>query len=451
MNKLKEDRVTWKEKISYVVVNLGNIPITTLISSYLLIFYTNVCGLNPAACATLFLIARILDGLNDPFVGFCLDHLPNTKYGHFRPPLIVGTFLCCLNFLLLWFGPMMATGGKLVIAYISYLLIGVLFPVMDISLNSMLPVMTTDMNERNSLSAIKGFFYMIGVLAIGVAAPIILGDTSNKAGYIRLVLIVTAVVLIFSVVGTAGLKERVHPEPGKRYGVKDLFKILGEKPVWSTFLSALVYMVGFTIMNTVNTYYFTYVLGNFKLFSVVSMVQTIAIFPPMLLLGKLINKFGKKKLYIAGLATFGIFPLIRILNITSVPLLMAATILIGLGQGICMPLTYGIQADNTDYIEVKTGQRAEGAVASLSSFITKFAMGVGGAIPGYLLAYAGFNATAAVQNDAVNTVITFCLAVVPAICCLAGTLIFGKFYPITKEKLEEQVKVLENRRNQKAE
>ena len=43
----------------------------------------------------------------------------------------------------------MATSGKLAIAYISYLLIGVLFPVMDISLNSMLPVMTTDMDQAS--------------------------------------------------------------------------------------------------------------------------------------------------------------------------------------------------------------------------------------------------------------------------------------------------------------
>lgn len=126
---MNQDKVTLKEKISYVFVNLGNIPITTLISSYLLIFYTTVCGMNPAACATLFLIARILDGLNDPLVGFIIDHLPNTKYGHFRPSLIIGTILCSLNYLLLWFGPMMASAGKLAIAYVSYLLIGVLFPI----------------------------------------------------------------------------------------------------------------------------------------------------------------------------------------------------------------------------------------------------------------------------------------------------------------------------------
>ena len=48
----------------------------------------------------------------------------------------------------------------------SYLLIGVLFPVMDISLNSMLPVMTTDMEERNMLSSLKGVVYMVGMFGL---------------------------------------------------------------------------------------------------------------------------------------------------------------------------------------------------------------------------------------------------------------------------------------------
>ena len=58
---MNHDKIRMREKLSYAAVNFGNIPIMTLINGYLLIFYTNICGLSPAACATLFLIARILD------------------------------------------------------------------------------------------------------------------------------------------------------------------------------------------------------------------------------------------------------------------------------------------------------------------------------------------------------------------------------------------------------
>lgn len=436
---IMNDKVTLKEKVSYAMVNLGNIPIQTILGSYLLIFYTNVVGLSPASCATLFLIARIMDGLNDPFVGFAIDHMPTTKYGHFRPTLIIGTVLCSLNFLLLWFGPMMAASGKLVIAYVTYLLIGVLFPVMDISLNSMLPVMTTDMNERNALSSLKGFVYMLGMFGVNMIAPIIIGNTSEKEGYIKLIVMATLVIVVFSIVGTLGLKERVQAEPGKsKYGLKDLFRILGQRPVAVTFLSSLVYMVGSFVMNTALAYFFTYVIGNLALISVVSIVQLVALLPATIIVGVLIQKIGKKKSYILGLVLIGVVPLIRLIDVTNIPILMAATAVTGFASGLCMPLTYGIQADNTDYVEVKMGYRAEAAVAALSSFITKCGMGIGGAIPGYLLAAAGFDATAQSQPAEVKTAVIACAIIIPAVLSVAGAAIFGLGYSLTKEKLIEQ-------------
>ena len=155
-------------------------------------------------------MARIADGINDPFVGFLIDRLPNTKWGHFRPPLVIGALLCALNFSLLWFGPLYAPVFKLGIAYITYLLLGVLFPITDISLNSMLPVMTTDMKERTSLSTIKGAVYMIGMMGLNVAAPLIIKDINQSQGYVKLIIISIIIVVMFSVLGTLGIKERVN-------------------------------------------------------------------------------------------------------------------------------------------------------------------------------------------------------------------------------------------------
>lgn len=429
------------------MANFGNIPIMTLINGYLLIFYTNICGLSPAACATLFLIARFLDAINDPLVGFIIDHLPTRKMGHFRPTLILGTILCSVNFLLLWFGPMLSTSGKLAIAYVSYILLGVLFPVMDISLNSLLPVMTEDMKERNSLSTIKGLAYVIGALVIGVAAPLILGDTSNKQGYINLVLIMTAVIFFFSIIGTMGVKERVKPQMENSYSVKELFKILSQKPVYITFLAVLLYSIGSNIVNAANTYFYTYIFEDLTLASIITLITCVAVFPATMVIGNLIGRFGKKKMYAIGLALAGLAPIIRLLDVRSIPLLIVSVLIAGIGAGFAAPLNYGIQADNTDYIEVSMGIRAEGAVASLSSFVSKCAMGIGGAIPGYLLQLAGFDSKAAVQNDDVINVIVLCVLILPAIVNVVAIVIFSKGYPITKEKLNEQTYLLREKRS----
>ena len=444
---MNQDKIKMREKLSFAMANFGNIPIMTLINGYLLIFYTNICGLSPAACATLFLIARFLDAINDPLVGFIIDHLPTRKMGHFRPTLILGTILCSVNFLLLWFGPMLSTSGKLAIAYVSYILLGVLFPVMDISLNSLLPVMTEDMKERNSLSTIKGLAYVIGALVIGVAAPLILGDTSNKQGYINLVLIMTAVIFFFSIIGTMGVKERVKPQMENSYSVKELFKILSQKPVYITFLAVLLYSIGSNIVNAANTYFYTYIFEDLTLASIITLITCVAVFPATMVIGNLIGRFGKKKMYAIGLALAGLAPIIRLLDVGSIPLLIVSVLIAGIGAGFAAPLNYGIQADNTDYIEVSMGIRAEGAVASLSSFVSKCAMGIGGAIPGYLLQLAGFDSKAAVQNDDVINVIVLCVLILPAIVNVVAIVIFSKGYPITKEKLNEQTYLLREKRS----
>ena len=444
---MNQDKIKMREKLSFAMANFGNIPVMTLINGYLLIFYTNICGLSPAACATLFLIARFLDAINDPLVGFIIDHLPTRKMGHFRPTLILGTLLCSANFLLLWFGPMLSTSGKLAIAYVSYILLGVLFPVMDISLNSLLPVMTEDMKERNSLSSIKGLAYVIGALVIGVAAPLILGDTSNKQGYINLVLIMTAVIFFFSIIGTMGVKERVKPQMENSYSVKELFKILSQKPVYITFLAVLLYSIGSNIVNAANTYFYTYIFEDLTLASIITLITCVTVFPATMVIGNLIGRFGKKKMYAIGLALAGLAPIIRLLDVRSIPLLIVSVLIAGIGAGFAAPLNYGIQADNTDYIEMSMGIRAEGAVASLSSFVSKCAMGIGGAIPGYLLQLAGFDSKAAVQNDDVINVIVLCVLILPAIVNVVAIVIFSKGYPITKEKLNEQTYLLREKRS----
>ena len=444
---MNQDKIKMREKLSFAMANFGNIPVMTLINGYLLIFYTNICGLSPAACATLFLIARFLDAINDPLVGFMIDHLPTRKMGHFRPTLILGTILCSANFLLLWFGPMLSTSGKLAIAYVSYILLGVLFPVMDISLNSLLPVMTEDMKERNSLSSIKGLAYVIGALVIGVAAPLILGDTSNKQGYINLVLIMTAVIFFFSIIGTMGVKERVKPQMENSYSVKELFKILSQKPVYITFLAVLLYSIGSNIVNAANTYFYTYIFEDLTLASIITLITCVTVFPATMVIGNLIGRFGKKKMYAIGLALAGLAPIIRLLDVRSIPLLIVSVLIAGIGAGFAAPLNYGIQADNTDYIEVSMGIRAEGAVASLSSFVSKCAMGIGGAIPGYLLQLAGCDRKAAVQNDNVINVIVLCVLILPAIVNVVAIVIFSKGYPITKEKLNEQICLMREKRS----
>lgn len=443
MKKQKDpNRIAGGEKLSYFLANVGNIPLMTLTSSYLLIFYTNVIGLDPAAVATLFLISRILDGINDPITGFFMDRMPRTKMGKFRPLLIIGSIICCLNYLLLWFGPVWAPAGKLVIVYITYLLLGFTFDIMDISLNSTLPVMTADSKQRNSLSTIKGVGYIVGTILVSVLAPKILGDTSNLQGYFVLITGTVVIVAVFSIIGALGIKERVAPVAEKKYTIKEELKILIERPVLITFLAILLYSIGTTLVSSSNTYFFTYIIDDLEKLSIVSLVTSLGTIPGILLAGPIISKLGKKFCHVFAILIPVPFMLMRLFAIEDFTIILLASAITGISSGIAIPMRYGMQADNTDYIILKRNQQAEAAIASLSSFISKCAMGIGGAIPGYLLAWAGFQKDAPVQSDAVESAIIACTVTIPAILFIAAAIIFGTLYPLSKNKLAEQTQQL---------
>ncbi|MDL2327244.1 glycoside-pentoside-hexuronide (GPH):cation symporter [Ruminococcaceae bacterium OttesenSCG-928-A11] len=426
------------EKFFFALANLGNIPIMTIITTYLLIYYTTVIGLDPAAVSTLFIIARFADALNDPIIGFLLDRFPVTRMGRFRPILLVGSILGGLNFLLLWYGPLMVTAGKLAIVYVSYLLLGITFTIMDISLNSLLPVMTQNPKERNTLSGIKGVTSMMGALVISIFAPMVIGSMADQAqGYMLLIGILTAMIILFSVVGSLGVRERVKKLSGEKYSVRDLFRIISQRPVLIAFVLALCYSLGSNIYGTVNAFFFTYLIGDLTLLGLMSLVSMAGVIPGSIVGAIIANKLGKKRVYIAGYILLTVGLLLRIISPTNIGLLIGCSIIFGIGQGFVTTLMYGIQADNTDYVEYATGKRAEAAVASLSSFVTKVGMGIGGAIPGYILATVGFSAAAVEQPATVTTAIIVTTLVVPTLFFAVGAVVFAALYKIDKPFLEK--------------
>ena len=344
---------------------------------------------------------------------------------------------CVINYILLWFGAVWIPVGKYVIVYVTYLLLGWTFDIMDISLNSLLPVMTAENNERNKLSLIKSFGYMVGAAVLGIAGPMIISSGTLQSYYV-LIFGSMAVTLVFSIAGALGIKERVSFE-GKaeeKYSLKEMLGFLRMKPIWVMFLTALLATVGSTIANGTSSYFFTYIMGDIKLMSGVSVVSLICTVISMLISPILANRAGKKKILLLGLCIAIAGTAIRLLNPRSLALIFAGTAIGGLGGGLTSPLVYGIQADNTMYVQFKTGKRVEAAIASLTSFITKVGQGVAGAIPGYVLAACGYVGTAQTQPESVSKGIIFCVLILPLIITAAAGLLFGTQYTLDKEEID---------------
>ena len=87
------------------------------------------------------------------------------------------------------------------------------------------------------------------------------------------------------------------------------------------------------------------------------------------------------------------------------------------------------------------------AIASFTSFITKVAQGIGGAIPGYVLAATGFVTGSAVQPESINTGIILCVLILPIILTSAGAILFGTQYTLDKKAVEEMHTAIAARSN----
>ncbi|MDR3145807.1 MAG: MFS transporter, partial [Treponema sp.] len=197
-------------------------------------------------------------------------------------------------------------------------------------------------------------------------------------------------------------------------------------------------------------YFYTYVLDNrLDVFSLTALLSFAGMLPFMILTPLFANRYGKKPVYILGLAIGCVAPLFRLINPTNIPLLLVVTVLLGIGSGLSLTLGYGLQADNVDYVEYTRKQRAEGAIASLNSFIVKAAMGIGGAIPGYILAATGYVPNQA-QSDATKAGILASVIILPAILSLITVFVFGLGYNINKTRLAEITQSLRDQRAAKA-
>ena len=436
-----------KENIFFFITNLGNIPIMTLISAFLLIFYTDVVGLNPAAVAILFIFARVLDGFNDPIMGYIVDHLPKTKWGKFRPYIVLGSLLCSLNYMVLWLGPSLAPNGKLLIAYISYILFGITFDLMDVPLNSLIPVMSETEKERNNLSLIKSLGYMTGTILFTVLTiPFISSFPSLQQGYHVWIIVVCIFVFVFSSIGALGVKEKIQPILKERYTVKYLGKIIGNRAVFTHFIANLLVTIAIGANTATAIYFWTYVVKMPELIGVAVLFSALGILLGYIIGNPFANRFGKKNTMGLGLiiATISAF-LIFISDPNNFVIIFSIFVFFGIGQGFYSMVSYGIQADNTDYIEWKRGYRAEGAIASLNSFIQKAGLGIGAAIPGFVLAATRYTPNVEQTSQTIQG-IYWAYVVFPGILALIAAFIILIAYPLTKEKNSIIVKDLRERR-----
>ena len=182
-------------KLCFGVGALGKDLCYAMISTYLTIYLTDTVGLAPLFVGNLFLVARVWDAVNDPMMGFIVDNT-RTRWGKFRPWILIGTLINAVILVLLFKGPELE--GFALYAYYSvmYILWGMTYTIMDIPYWSMLPSMSSTKEERDSTSVIPRIFASSAWLlvgAFGLKMIDTLGQGNEAKGYAASSVVVAAV------------------------------------------------------------------------------------------------------------------------------------------------------------------------------------------------------------------------------------------------------------------
>jgi len=156
-------KVSIKEKIGYALGDGAANIAWRGVATFLLIFYTDVFGLSPVTVGVLFLVARFSDGISDILMGILGDRT-KSKYGKFRPWVLWTAIPLGVILSLLFTTPELGENGKIVYAYITYILFTLIYTANNIPYGALMAVMTGDDKERTSI----GSFRMAGAFAGGM-------------------------------------------------------------------------------------------------------------------------------------------------------------------------------------------------------------------------------------------------------------------------------------------
>ncbi|MGL5549162.1 MAG: MFS transporter, partial [Culicoidibacterales bacterium] len=155
------------EKYSYGFGALGKDLVCALVFTYLMFYFTDVLGISSAFVGGLFFFARFWDAINDPVMGMVVENT-RTKWGKFRPWILIGTLINAVSFVFLFSTPEALQGtGLYIYVTVTYIVWGMTYTIMDIPYWSMLPSLTTNKNEREKIAVIPRIFASLAWLLIG--------------------------------------------------------------------------------------------------------------------------------------------------------------------------------------------------------------------------------------------------------------------------------------------
>lgn len=446
---------TLKEKICYAIGDMGCNFIWSFTAGFLTLYYTDSVGLAASFIGTMMLMARLLDGGSDILMGIIIEKTA-TRWGKARPWILFGSIPFAISLILLFNVPSsMEMNGKNVYATITYIFMAVIaYTMVNLAYNALMPRFSLTPNDRNIVSAVRGFGAGIISMILNIVTPMLLaafgGEGSQRAWTMLSAIYAVAGFLLLLVV-FFGVKERVQiktDSEGKyqKTPIKEALRVMLQTKYFyiAVSLCVMFYITNNSIAGFV--YYSRDVLGDSNLFGVITTVMMIPMLAGMPFMPTLYKKFGKRNTMMAGSIITVLASVAQLLAPANVTLFLLGTFVKGLGMAMFSAAIMTLASDVAEYTDWKAAIRAEGLITSINSFGMKVGTGIGSGMVGWFLAWGNYNAAETVQSDAAITAMIVMVIVVPLMIGVLQTMLlvlwdFEKCRPKMMEDMEKRAEV----------
>jgi len=393
---MKDSALSRTEKLSYGLGDLASNLSWNLISGFLLFFYVNVALIPVAMAGTLILVSMVLSALLDPAVGIVVDRT-RSRFGKARPYLLYGSIPLGVASFLLFLSPLHSVVGKVFYAYVTLILVEVLYALVNIPYGTLMPLMTRQPNEKMQLSSLRTIGSSVGTfMATGLTMPIVaLFGTDRQKGFACVGAVFSLTMSLLFLVVFKNCKERYQDPFSQQKGVlgKAILNLLGNRSWRVTFSFGLLMLMRLGALISATAFFCIQVLHRPSLISVLLPILSITSLCVAPLTPAYFRRTGIRNgiilVLVASIALFAVLPLMEG-NLWA--FLAVYTVAATLSVGPCTTAIYAMAANSVDHQQWLFGMRNDGLVYSSVSISTKIGIAVGASLVAYALAWAGFDA-----------------------------------------------------------
>ena len=403
-----------RDKIGYALGDFGCNMSFSLISSFIIPFYTQYIGLTERTWAVIILLLKIWDAVNDPIMGTVMDHVRTGGGGKFKPWIRWGAYGLVLAGALVFMPiPGAAYWVKVAVCMATYLAWDFCYTLVNVPYGAISAAITVVPQQRQALSTFRSIGAGAGG-AVSMLLPLLVYGKDNNlvGGRFIWIGIIMGLAAFFSFnamlrMTTERVQAPQQPENEKTDYIRTLRGFLTNRPLLGLSLASVASIVFFTSTTYTNQLVFQCYFQDTKLLTVASFAY-LPVVAMMAAVGPLVKRFGKKLasgvpvLFSVAAAAVMLLVPFDPAKASSPWLWVVFSMFVQAGGGIFSLTCWAMVSDCIDYQQWKTGLREEGSVYAMYSLFRKMAQGVGASLIPLTMTWVGYQSRLeALQNPGV--------------------------------------------------